>query len=151
MERGGFASVACPYTTGLTTCGSGSGSVLRGAASGRCADVPFNSQTNRTRIELFDCNGGPNQTWTATPSQELTVYGTKCLEVDGASTADGAAVTIFDCNGGAHQRWVLNADGTAVNVAAGKCLDATGAGTANGTLLQIWPCNGGGNQRWSRI
>jgi len=151
LERGGFASVACPYTTGLTTCGSGSGSVLRGAASGRCADVPFNSQTNRTRIELFDCNGGPNQTWTATPSQELTVYGTKCLEVDGASTADGAAVTIFDCNGGAHQRWVLNADGTAVNVAAGKCLDATGAGTANGTLLQIWPCNGGGNQRWSRI
>jgi hypothetical protein len=151
LERGGFASVVCPYTAGLTTCGSDSGSVLRGAASGRCADVPFAGQANRTRVELFDCNGGANQAWVATPARELKVYGAKCLDVDGASTADGAAVTIFDCNGGAHQQWTLNADGTVVSVASGKCLDATGGGTANGTLLQIWPCTGGGNQRWSRI
>ncbi|WCN79570.1 glycoside hydrolase family 97 protein [Micromonospora sp. LH3U1] len=150
LERGGFASVVCPYTTGLTTCGSDTGSVLRGQASGRCVDVPFNSQTNRTRVELFDCNGGANQAWAATASRELRVYGTKCLEVDSASTADGAGVTIFDCNGGAHQQWNINADGTIVGVASGKCLDATGAATANGTLLQLWPCNGGGNQKWSR-
>jgi hypothetical protein len=150
LERGGFASVVCPYTTGLTTCGTGTGNVLRGQASGRCADVPFSSQTNRTRVELFDCHGGANQNWAATASRELRVYGTKCLEVDGAASADGAAVTIFDCNGGAHQQWTVNADGTVVGVASGKCLDATGAGTANGTLLQIWPCNGGANQRWSR-
>lgn len=63
LERGGFASVVCPYTTGLTTCGPDTGSVLRGQASGRCVDVPFNSQTNRTRVELFDCNGGAHQQW----------------------------------------------------------------------------------------
>ncbi|MFG1608090.1 glycoside hydrolase family 97 catalytic domain-containing protein [Actinoplanes sp. NPDC049265] len=149
-ERGGFASVACPYTAGLTSCGPDVGSVLRGQASGRCADVPFGGQDNRTRIELFDCHGGANQIWATTAARELRVYGTKCLEVDGAGTADGAAVTIFDCNGGTHQQWILNADGTIVGVASGKCLDATGAATANGTPLEIWPCHGGGNQRWSR-
>ena len=124
-ERGGFASVVCPYTTGLTSCGPDTGAVLRGQASGRCVDVPINSQTNRTRVELFDCHGGANQAWAATTSQELRVYGTKCLEVDSASTADGAGVTIFDCNGGAHQQWNVNTDGSVVNVSSGKCLDAT--------------------------
>ncbi|MFF5075468.1 glycoside hydrolase family 97 catalytic domain-containing protein [Actinoplanes sp. NPDC000266] len=149
LERGGFASVVCPYTSGLTTCGT-AGSVLRGQASGRCVDVPFASQVNRTRVELFDCNGGANQAWTATSSRQLTVYGSKCLDVDGGGTADGTAVTIFDCTGGANQQWTVNADGTVVGAGSGKCLDATGGATANGTLLQIWPCNGGANQRWSR-
>jgi alpha-glucosidase len=149
-QRGGFASVVCPYTSGMTTCGSTVSGVLKGLGSGRCVDVPFSSQANRTRVELFDCHGGANQTWTATATRELRVYGTKCLEVDGASVADRAAVTIFDCNGLAHQQWNVNADGTVVGVASGKCLDATGAATANGTLLQIWPCNGGANQKWSR-
>ncbi|GLY99524.1 glycoside hydrolase family 97 protein [Actinoplanes sp. NBRC 103695] len=149
-DRGGFASVLCPYTSGLTTCGPDVGSVLRGQASGRCADVPFAGQDNRTRVELFDCHGAGNQIWATTAAKELRVYGSKCLEVDSASTADGAAVTIFDCNGGTHQQWTLTSDGAVVGVASGKCLDATGAGTANGTPLQIWPCNNGGNQRWSR-
>jgi hypothetical protein len=150
LERGGFASVVCPYTTGLTTCGDGTAGVLRGQGSGRCVDVPFSSQTNRTRVELFDCHGGANQTWTSTTSKQLTVYGTKCLDVDGALTAAGTPVTIFDCTGGANQQWSLNSDGTVVSAASGKCLDAVGAGTANGTQLQIWPCNGGANQKWSR-
>ena len=150
VQRGGFASVVCPYTAGLTTCGAGTSGVLKGQASGRCADVPFNSQTNRTRVELFDCNGGANQQWTSTTSKQLTVYGTKCLDVDGGGSADGTAVTIFDCTGGANQQWTVNPDGTVVGAGSGKCLDAVGAATANGTQLQIWPCNGGANQKWAR-
>jgi hypothetical protein len=150
-ERGGFASVVCPYTAGLTTCGDGAIGILKGQGSGRCVDVPFGGQANRTRVELFDCNGGANQAWTATATRELRVYGTKCLDVDGGGTADGTPVTIFDCTGGANQQWTVNADGSVVSAASGKCLDAVGAGTANGTLLQIWPCHGGTNQRWSRV
>jgi alpha-glucosidase len=149
LERGGFASVACPYTAGLTTCGTPI-SVLRGQASGRCVDVPFSTEVNRTRVELFDCHGSANQTWTATAARELKVYGTKCLDVDGGGTADGTPVTIFDCTGGTNQQWDVTTDGAVVSVASGKCLDAVGAATANGTQLQIWPCTGGGNQRWSR-
>jgi O-glycosyl hydrolase len=126
------------------------GGSLRGAGSGRCLDVPNQSQANGTQVDIFDCNGGTNQQWTATGSGQLTVYGTKCLDAFGHGTAPGTKVGIWDCNGGNNQRWTLNADGTVVGGESGLCLDVTGAGTANGTLVEIWTCNGGGNQRWSR-
>ncbi|HTJ36927.1 MAG TPA: glycoside hydrolase family 76 protein [Dactylosporangium sp.] len=125
--------------------------LLRGRESGRCVDVPNNSQANFTRVVLWDCNGGANQTWTLTPSKQLKVYGTKCLDVNGAGTADGTAVQIYDCNNTAAQVWNVGADGTVVNPNSGKCLDAIAHGTANGTQLEIWSCNGGDNQKWTRI
>ncbi len=117
---------------------------------GAASTCPSTARPTGPGVELFDCNGGANQTWTSTPSKQLTVYGAKCLDVDGAGTADGTAVTIFDCTGGTNQQWNLNTDGTVVSAASGKCLDAVGGNTANGTQLQIWPCNGGANQKWSR-
>ncbi|MEV0570543.1 glycoside hydrolase family 97 catalytic domain-containing protein [Dactylosporangium sp. NPDC050588] len=151
LERGGFASVVCPYTAGMTTCGTPfSGSVIRGVQSGRCVDVPNNTTTSGTPVALWDCNGGANQRWVATGSRQLQVYGTKCLDVVGASTADGAAVQIWDCNGGTNQQWTLNSNGTIVGTGSGKCLDAYDNGTTNGTKLIIWPCSGGTNQQWTR-
>ncbi|MEK8110369.1 RICIN domain-containing protein [Micromonospora sp. M12] len=114
-----------------------------GSGVGRCVDVPGASQTNGTVVALWDCNGGTNQSWTATPSRQLTVYGNKCLDVNGAGTTDGTAVQIYDCSGGTNQQWNINPDGTIVGVGSGKCLDATAHGTTNGTLLQIWTCTGG--------
>ncbi|MFI7039359.1 ricin-type beta-trefoil lectin domain protein [Microbispora rosea] len=135
-----------------TSGGNGNTSVgpIRGQASGRCVDVPNQSQTNGTQVALWDCNSGANQTWTLTPSKQLMVYGTKCLDAYGQGTADGTRVDIYDCNGGTHQQWTLNSDGTIVGVGSNKCLDAYGGGTANGTQLVIWTCNGGANQKWSR-
>ncbi|MFF5075459.1 ricin-type beta-trefoil lectin domain protein [Actinoplanes sp. NPDC000266] len=124
--------------------------VLRGQESGRCADVPAASQANGTVVALWDCNFAVNQSWTATASRQLTVYGTKCLDADAHGTADGTAVLIWDCTGGANQQWTVNPDGTVVGAESGKCLDATAHGTANGTLLSIWTCNGGANQKWAR-
>ncbi|MFD0575765.1 glycoside hydrolase family 97 catalytic domain-containing protein [Dactylosporangium darangshiense] len=150
--RGGFASVVCPYTSGMTTCGTRAVPfALKGTQSGRCADVPGASQTSGTQLALWDCNGGANQAFTLSGSKQLLVYGgSKCLDVAGASTADGAKVQIWDCNGQTNQQWNVNADGTVVGVGSGKCLDATANGTANGTPLEIWTCNGGGNQQWGR-
>ncbi len=124
--------------------------ILRSQESGRCLDVPGFTQTNATPVDLWDCNGGTNQAWTATAAQQLMVYGTKCLDANAGGTADGTAVTIYDCNGGTNQQWTLNPDGTIVGAASGRCLDATGHGTANGTLLELWDCNGGTNQKWNR-
>ncbi|WP_426502668.1 glycoside hydrolase family 97 catalytic domain-containing protein [Dactylosporangium sp. McL0621] len=150
--RGGFATVVCPYTAGMTTCSTRDiPFALKGRQSGRCADVPGLSQANGTQLALWDCNGGANQVLTLSSSRQLLLYGgTKCLDVAGAGTADGAKVQIWDCNGGTNQQWTLNADGTVVGAGSGKCLDATGNATANGTLLEIWSCNGGDNQRWAR-
>jgi O-glycosyl hydrolase len=124
--------------------------ILKGQESGLCVDVPGFSQTNGTATNLWDCNGGANQSWTATPTRQLKVYGTKCLDVASGGTADGTVVQISDCTGTAAQQWTLNADGSVVNAGSGKCLDASGHGVTNGAPLVIWGCNGGANQKWAR-
>ncbi|MFG1643461.1 ricin-type beta-trefoil lectin domain protein [Amycolatopsis sp. NPDC049252] len=126
------------------------GGILKGQESGLCADVPAASQANSTAVALWDCTGGANQSWTATPAHQLMVYGTKCLDARSSGTADGTVVQIYDCNGSGAQQWTVNPDGTVVNTGSGKCLDATGHGTATGTALVLWGCNGGANQKWAR-
>jgi hypothetical protein len=123
---------------------------LMGVQSGRCLDVPNQSQTNGTAVVIWDCNGGLNQNWTLQSNGALQVYGTKCLDVLNHATAPGSTVAIWDCSGAANQRWTFNADGTIVGIESGLCLDVTGQGTANGTSVKIWTCNGGANQRWTR-
>lgn len=119
---------------------------VRGAASGRCVDVPSASTTNGAQVKLYDCNGGANQEWNYTAGRQLRVYGSKCL---GAGTTAGTAVVIGDCTGQAAQQWNVTGSGTITSVASGLCLDAVGAGTANGTAIDLWTCNGGSNQRWN--
>jgi O-glycosyl hydrolase len=122
------------------------GGILKGQESGLCVDVPAASQANGTAVALWDCHGGANQSWTATPDKRLTVYGSKCLEVG----ADGTTAQINDCTGTGAQQWTVNADGSVVNLGSGKCLDASGHGTAPGTAVVTWGCNGGVNQKWAR-
>jgi O-glycosyl hydrolase len=128
----------------------GTSGPITGVGSGRCVDVPNQSQANGTKVELWDCNGGSNQQWTSTAAGELRVYGGVCLDAAGQGTSPGTAVEIYACNGGANQKWTLNADGTITGDQSGLCLDATGNGTSNGTLLELWTCNGGSNQQWAR-
>jgi O-glycosyl hydrolase len=135
-------------TPGPGGTGGGTSGPITGVASGRCVDVPNQSQTNGTQVELWDCNGGGNQQWTSTAAGELRVYGGSCLDAANQGTGAGTKVDIYTCNGGANQKWTFNADGTVTGNQSGLCLDATGNGTGNGTLLELWTCNGGGNQQW---
>ena len=126
-------------------------SAIRGEGSGKCLDVTDASQVSGTQVEIWDCNGQPNQQWTSTSAGELRVYGDKCLDVYDRGTADGTNVIIWDCNGQSNQQWRFNADGTITAVGANKCLDVPNNATASGTKLIIWSCNGGANQRWTRV
>ncbi|WP_405427780.1 ricin-type beta-trefoil lectin domain protein [Micromonospora sp. NBC_00617] len=126
----------------------GATGAIRGAGSNRCLDVNGASQADGSVVQIWDCNGGANQQWTLTASNQLTVYGNKCLDVPG--TAAGTRARILTCNGGSGQQWRVNADGTITGVGSGLCLDVNGAGTANGTAVQIWTCTGGSNQQWIR-
>jgi hypothetical protein len=128
-----------------------SSGALRGVAAGRCLDVPNSSQTDGTYLQIWDCSGGTNQQWTASDSNQLTVFGNKCLDVPGHATTAGTRVQIWTCSGGANQQWRVNSDGTIVGVESGLCLDVTGSGTANGTAVEIWTCNGGSNQKWTGL
>ncbi|GAA5201731.1 RICIN domain-containing protein [Rugosimonospora acidiphila] len=131
--------------------GTGTGtSILRGVGSNRCLDVPNSSTTAGTQVEIWDCNGGGNQSWTLNSSKELTVYGNRCLEVANQSTAAGAAAQIATCTGAGNQQWNLNSNGTITGVQSGLCLDVISAATGNGAKVEIWTCNGGTNQQWVR-
>jgi alpha-galactosidase len=125
---------------------------LLSPSSNRCLDVYNNQTTPGTKVEIWDCNTGANQSWTPTTAGELRTYGgTQCLDANGS--ASGSPVTLWTCNGGTNQQWRLNPDGTVAGVQSGLCLDVTGgnvaAGQANGTPVELWTCNGGSNQHWT--
>ncbi|MBO1332122.1 non-reducing end alpha-L-arabinofuranosidase family hydrolase [Streptomyces sp. VRA16 Mangrove soil] len=128
--------------------GAGTGPI-KGVASGRCLDVPGSSTTNNTQVQLYDCSGQPNQSWTYTAAKQLKVFGNKCLDAKAKGTANGTEVVIYDCNGGANQQWNINSNGSISGVQSGKCLDAIGASTSNGTKIQLYTCANADNQKWS--
>jgi len=140
MAAAGIRSSGSPGAQGVEVVGS---------QSSRCLDVPNSSTTNGTQVQLYDCQGGSNQRWTATSGGQLTAYGNKCLDANGAGTSNGTAVIIWDCNGQANQQWNVSTNGTITGVQSGLCLDASGAATGNGTKIVLWSCNGGANQQWS--
>jgi len=120
-----------------------------GSQSGRCIDVPNATQTNGTRVQLYDCHGQSNQQWTYTSGKQLQVYGSKCLDANGAATANGTGIIIWDCNGGANQQWNVNSNGTVTGVQSGRCLDVWGTG--NGQQIQLYDCNGQANQQFKLV
>jgi hypothetical protein len=132
--------------------GTGSAGAIRAVGAGKCLDVPNSTTTAGTQVQVWDCHGGTNQTWSRTPSGPLTVYSggdTRCLDANGQGTSSGTKVIIWSCNGQVNQQWRFNADGTVTGVQSGLCLDVSGASTANGALVQLWTCTGGSNQRWT--
>lgn len=127
-----------------------SGTQVVGVQSGRCVDMNNNTTANGMQAQLWDCNGGRNQTWTYTARKELVVYGNKCLDAYDEGTSNGTRVVIWDCNGQSNQQWNVNSNGTVTGVQSGLCLDASAAGSANGTKLILWSCTGQTNQQWTR-
>ncbi len=147
---GGGTPSPTPSSSASSTPTPPATTAIVGTGSGRCIDVPKSSQTGGTQVQLYDCDGQPNQQWSYTSAGELRVYGTDCLDANAKGTSPGTKAIIWPCNGQTNQQWTLNSNGTITGNQSGLCLDATGAGTANGTLLELWTCNGGNNQQWTR-
>jgi hypothetical protein len=110
-----------------------------------CADVNSDSQVSGTKVQAYDCAGGPNQQFQFIDETIYTVGGQRCLDVLGAGTAPGSIVDSATCNGTAAQLWFYEW-GEIYNPNSQKCLDATNM--ANGTQLVINPCNGSTSQNW---
>jgi Ricin-type beta-trefoil lectin domain/Cellulase (glycosyl hydrolase family 5) len=127
------------------------GAELRGVASDRCVDVPGFSTTNGTELDLWDCNGGGNQSWNWTAEKQLTVYADKCMTIGGDGASAGSPVIITDCIGAPNQAWEVHDDLSITSIGfPDLCLEAAGAGTGNGTPVDVWYCNGAPNQQWTR-
>jgi len=144
------AGVALATQHGALAAVVGVATPVVGGQSGRCLDVPNASTTNGTQVQLWDCSGAANQSWTYTSARQLQVYGNKCLDASNRGTTNGTPVIIWDCNGQTNQQWNVNVNGTITGVQSGLCLDANGAGTANGTRIILWSCNGQTNQQWTQ-
>jgi hypothetical protein len=130
--------------------GTGTGP-LHAVGAGKCLDVPNSTATPGTQLQIHGCDGQPNQSWTRTSSNQLTVAlggATLCMDAYGNQTSPGTKVETWSCNGQANQQWNVNADGTIIGAQSGLCLDVTGASTADGALAELWTCNGGSNQQW---
>jgi endo-1,4-beta-xylanase len=135
---------------GSSSGGGGTAGALRAVGAGKCLDVPNSSSTAGTQLQIWDCNGQANQSWTRTSSNQLTVTtgGVQmCLDAYDNQTSNGTKVETWPCNGGSNQQWSVNSDGTITR--GGACLDVTGASTANGALAELWTCNGQSNQKWT--
>ncbi|NUT98081.1 MAG: PHB depolymerase family esterase [Saccharothrix sp.] len=134
-----------------TPGGGGSTGPLRSSSANKCLDVPGQTTSPGTRLQLWDCHSGTNQQWTTTTASELTVYtgdSKRCLDAEAGGTAVGTLVIIWNCHGGTNQKWRLNTDGSVTGQQSNLCLEAPG--TANGTQPRLATCNGQANQRWTR-
>ncbi|MFF8868385.1 RICIN domain-containing protein [Streptomyces sp. NPDC015139] len=124
----------------------------RSLASGRCLTVPDVADPDSLQLSIWDCTGSPEQVWTLTPQQQLTVRGgTRCLDPYEAAPDLGTAVDTNPCNGGLQQQWEIHSDGSITNVASGLCLDVNGGARANGTKIDLWRCYGTPNQLWEPV
>ncbi|SED97627.1 endo-1,4-beta-xylanase (glycosyl hydrolase family 10) [Streptomyces misionensis] len=151
-KKPAYSAVITALGGSSTGGGGGSTGALRAVSAGRCLDVPNSTTTAGTNLQIWDCNGQANQTWSATSANQLTVFSgasQRCLDAYDNQTTPGTKVDIWPCNGGANQQWRLNSDGTVTGVQSGLCLDVTGAATANGTGVELWTCNGQSNQKWT--
>jgi hypothetical protein len=125
------------------------GQPIASTASGRCVDVPGFSTTAGTQLDIWDCNGGGNQSWNPTSTHELSVYGDMCMQAGTSTVSAGAAVVIEGCTGSSAQQWTVNPNGTITSAADSTlCLDTVAGAGADGTLLDVATCDGSASQSW---
>jgi hypothetical protein len=118
-----------------------------------CADIYHDSlATIPAVVDIYTCNGGPNQQWTVEPSNG-DLAGTieslgLCLEAAGLTS--GSLVYASTCSSPIYSAWSYNSSTKAlVNTSSGLCLDDPKFSTTLGTQLDVWTCNGGANQKWT--
>jgi sRNA-binding regulator protein Hfq len=125
---------------------------VHSAYNGRCLDADLNGiHGNGAKVQLWDCNGQDQQSWTMYPDGKiLNAYG-RCLDADlNTIRANGTKVQIWDCNGSSQQRWSYQLGGSLVNANSQRCLDADlNTIRNNGTKVQLWDCNSQAQQHWN--
>src|ERR1700710_1862151 len=75
---------------GVTSAFAAAGAPITGIG-GKCLDVTSGSSANGARVQLWTCNGGAAQQWSAEADGSIRALG-KCLDVAAAGTANGAKV-----------------------------------------------------------
>jgi cytochrome c len=114
----------------------------------KCIDVNGSATTDGTKIQMWDCNGQPNQNWTVQTDGTIRALG-KCMDVQSSGLVNGTLIHLYTCNGTGAQQWVAGANGSLRNPQSNRCLDIPASNPSNGRQLQIYDCNGTGAQNWT--
>ncbi|ARQ72169.1 RICIN domain-containing protein [Streptomyces marincola] len=145
---------------GTVRASGGPYQTLTARHSGKCLDIPSQSQAVGQQLAQYPCNGGGNQRfWPRATAdghvQLVTRHSSLCLAVADGSTARGAAVVQQACDAGsAAQQWrTADTGGGHVTLTArhsGLCLDVSDESTADGARLIQWTCSGAAHQQFHR-
>jgi len=132
-----------------------SGPLRSGKDNSKCIDLPGGNARNGARLEIWDCNGSPNQIWKASfgsSSPTVIQYAaepSKCVDVAGGNLKDGAALQLWDCNGLAQQQFDTRASRPtmplfqiASHANYDLVIDVPGGKMENGNQLQMWHAAG---------
>ena len=149
-----YATGSASFTWTITAApGGAAGAVRQVGGSGKCLNDPQASTANGTLVNLWSCNGHPNQNWTVAQDGTVRVLG-KCLDVAGESKANGAKLQLWSCRpGDGAQQWQAGSYGQLVNPQSGKCLYVPAASAANGTRPVLSTCANvatQSNEHWNR-
>ncbi|MFI9601959.1 RICIN domain-containing protein [Streptomyces sp. NPDC052043] len=99
-------------------------------------------------LQLYTCNGSPDQQWKFAADGTLQKNG-RCLSLANRYTDDGTRVVMDACDATDVMQWRYSPGYDIVNVAADKCLDVANADTTDGTPLQIAWCSANAAQKWN--
>ena len=109
---------------------------------GQCLDISGGGTTATTPVDLWACNGQPNQVWTPQPNGSLVnPQSGLCLDVPGDNSTNGTPLQIYTCLGNANQQIAVPGWAASISAPGGKCVDINGTDqTTNGLVLQLWDC-----------
>jgi hypothetical protein len=141
----GSVSFTWTVTTTGTTSYSGTIELVK---LGLCLDDRYNSSTPGAVVQVWRCNGQPNQQWQVMTNGTIQHNGL-CLDASGGGTTSGTKVQLWTCTGNNNQLWGTSSWHIRYDnpSASNEVLDDTGWGRS-GTQQDIWVNNGGANQIW---
>jgi hypothetical protein len=116
---------------------------------GLCLDDALNSSHSGAIVQVWRCNGMPNQDWQVLSNGTIKHNGL-CLDARNFGTHPGTPIQLWACTGGPNQQW--DTRGFRVHYdnpnAFSQVLDDTAFG-GNGTRQELFTNNGGVNQQWA--
>jgi hypothetical protein len=122
------------------------------SSTGRCLDAHGpTARVDGGRVQVWSCNGNPQQLWTALGNGTVRNDAGLCLAVHGPDLArNGGRVQVWSCNTSAQQRWTIDPSSKTVRVSSGLCLDAKDAEQfRDGGSVIVYGCHGKPNQKWT--
>lgn len=111
---------------------------------GKCLDIPNQQFMRGIRVQMWDCNNSPAQSFSYDEASQQLTIGNLCVESWGRGDPQDA-VGLGSCNGGANQHWRMLASKDYYQIVGinNRCLELRYRLNHNGAALDIQDCDAG--------